>query len=155
MNGRAFEEVLGNAYFCLDLCADTKEGIIAEMIDGMCAAGKLKDRDGALNAVLDRERSMSTGMQNGIALPHGKTKSVDRMVVGFGTKRKGMDFASLDGLPARIFVMTISPLGQTQTYVRYLAEMSRRLSDASVRDRILNTSSPAEIMDILISQSTR
>jgi PTS system nitrogen regulatory IIA component len=65
------KKVLSPDTVWVDLKADTKDGIIEEMIDRLVAAGKIKDREGALQAVLDREEKMSTGMQNGVAIPHG------------------------------------------------------------------------------------
>lgn len=153
--GGTFTEVLRNGCFCLDLKAGTKEGVIREMIDDMSEAGMLKDRDATLKAVFYREGCISTGMQNGVALPHGKTDAVDELVVCFGMKREGVDFESLDGLPAKILVMTISPLNDTGRHVRYLAEISKLLNSASVRERILNARNPTEIVGILIPPSTR
>lgn len=136
----------------LQLKSTTKERIIEEMIDLLMAAGKirdLKDRKEALKAVIDRERKMSTGMQNGIAIPHGKTDKVDSLIAAIAVKKDGVDFGSLDGQPSRIFVMTLSPDTRTGPHIQFLAEISRQLSDASVRERILNAAKPEEILDIL------
>ena len=128
----------------LSLKGATKEAIIEEMIDLLMAAGKirdLKDRKEVLKAVLDRERKMSTGMQNGIAIPHGKTDRVESLIAAIGVKKEGMDFGSLDGQPSKIFVMTLSP--DTRTGI------SRQLSDPAVRERILNAAKPDDVMSIL------
>ena len=140
----------------LGLKSTTKEGIIEEMIDLLMAAGRikdLKDRKEALKAVLDRERKMSTGMQNGIAIPHGKTDKVDSLVAAIAVKKEGVDFGSLDGQPSRIFVMTLSPDTRTGPHIQFLAEISRQLSDAAVRERILNATSREEILDVLSGQA--
>ena len=81
---------------CLDLKGATKEAILAEMVDLLVASGHIRDRDAVLKAVLEREKRMSTGMQNGIAIPHGKTDSVDCLVAALGIKRAGVDFGALD-----------------------------------------------------------
>jgi PTS system nitrogen regulatory IIA component len=135
----------------LDLQSDTKEGIIAEMIDLMVAAGKIRDREAALKAVLDREHKMSTGMQHGIAIPHGKSDAVDSLVTAFALKKDGADFGSLDGQPSRIFVMTVSPANHTGPHIQFLAEMSQLLNDPGRRERLLNGQTPAEIIQILSS----
>lgn len=136
----------------LALKASSKEAIIEEMIDLLVAAGKIrdaKDRKDALKAVLDRERKMSTGMQNGIAIPHGKTDKVDSLIAAIALKKEGADFGSLDNQPSSIFVMTLSPDTRTGPHIQFLAEISRQLSDAGVRERILNATRPEEIIDIL------
>lgn len=136
----------------LSLKGTTKDAIIEEMIDVLMAAGKirdLKDRKDTLKAVLDRERKMSTGMQNGIAIPHGKTDRVESLIAAIGVKKDGMDFGSLDGQPSRIFVMTLSPDTRTGPHIQFLAEISRQLSDPSVRDRILNATKPEDVLSIL------
>ena len=102
-----FQEVLTSSSFSLHLASDTKDGIIAELVDLIAADGRLKDRDDALRAVYERERKISTGLQDGVAVPHGKTRTVKSMVTAFGLKKEGIDFDSLDGLPARIFILTI------------------------------------------------
>ena len=132
-----------------ELQATTKDGVIENLVDLLVASGKIKDRVEALRAVLDREKKMSTGMQSGIAIPHGKIDSVDELVAAFGIKHAGVDFDSLDGLPARIFVMTLSPSNRTGPHIQFLAEISRQLNDPTVRDRLLQAASAEEILNIL------
>jgi len=86
----------------LGLKSTTSSPVIEEMVDTLVAAGQIKDRAVALQAILERERKMSTGMQNGIAIPHGKTSAVDTLVSLVGLKPEGLDFESLDGQP-RVF----------------------------------------------------
>ncbi|HRT06024.1 MAG TPA: PTS sugar transporter subunit IIA [Kiritimatiellia bacterium] len=135
---------------CLDLKGTTKEAILAEMVDLLVASGHIRDRDAVLKAVLEREKRMSTGMQNGIAIPHGKTDSVDCLVAALGIKRAGVDFGALDGQPSNIFVMTVSPDSRTGPHIQFLAEISRPLNDASVRAKLLAATSPDEVLHLLI-----
>jgi mannitol/fructose-specific phosphotransferase system IIA component (Ntr-type) len=146
------KKALSRETVLMELKSSTKEAIIEEMIDLLMAAGKIKDvkdRKEALKAVLDRERKMSTGMQNGIAIPHGKTDRVDSLVAAIALKKEGVDFGALDNLPSRIFIMTLSPDTRTGPHIQFLAEISRQLSDASVRERILAATTPDEILTIL------
>jgi PTS system nitrogen regulatory IIA component len=133
----------------LDLKSDTKEAIITELIDLLDQAGKLPDRDAALTAVQEREKKMSTGMQHGIAIPHGKTGTVDNVVAAVGVKRSGMDFDSIDKIPATIFILTVSPKDRSGPHIRFLAEISRLLDNNGVRDRIVNAGTEEEIIAIL------
>ncbi len=133
----------------IDLKADTKQGIIAEMIDRLVAVGKIKDRDAALQAALEREEKMSTGMQNGVAIPHGKTDSVKSLVSAVGLNKAGVDFDSMDGEPATIFIMTISPLKHRGPHMQFLAEVSRLLSQSSEREKLLACQTHNEMHELL------
>ena len=138
-----------NGCFSLDLKSNTKEGIIEELIDMMVSSGQIKDRQAALEAVLEREKKMSTGMQQGVAVPHGKTGTVDDLFVAFGLKKEGVNFESIDGELSKIFVMTISSTNRTGPHIQYLSEISKKLNIASVRERLLNAVTADEIVNIL------
>lgn len=133
----------------LDLKSETKEAAICELVDTLVAAGRVTDRAAALKAVQERERKMSTGLQNGIAIPHGKTECVENLVAVFGRKRSGIAFDSLDGQPANLFLLTLSPVARTGPHIQFLAEMSRTLHEASVRERILAAASVDELLLLL------
>ncbi|MBP7829197.1 MAG: PTS sugar transporter subunit IIA [Kiritimatiellae bacterium] len=145
-------KVMSPATISVALKSDTKEGIIGELMDLLMAAGKIRDlkaRKDALAVVLEREKKMSTGMQNGIAIPHGKTDTVDSLVAAIGLKKEGVDFQALDGQPSRIFIMTLSPDTRTGPHIQFLAEISRQLSDAGTRERVLKAATPEEVLDLL------
>lgn len=134
----------------LDLKGNNKEEILAEMVELLAASGHIRDKEAVLKAVTDREKRMSTGMQNGIAIPHGKTDSVDCLVAALGIKREGIDFGALDGQPSTIFVMTVSPDSRTGPHIQFLAEVSRPLNDASIRAKILSAASREEVLRLLL-----
>ena len=148
-----FGETLRNGCFCLDLAADNKQGIIEEMLELLVQSGKVRDRAKALACVLERENKMSTGMSDGVAVPHGKTDAVDELATVFAMKRGGTDFQSFDGKPSRIFIMTLSPLNRTGPHMQYLGEISKLLKQAPIRDRLLGVSAKEEIVRILTSLS--
>lgn len=133
----------------LNLRADTKDALLQELVETLVTAGRLADRDAGLKAVLERERKMSTGLQNGVAIPHGKTDAVEHLVAVFGRKRAGIAFDSLDGQPAQFFLLTLSPLSRTGPHIQFLAEMSRTLHDASIRQRILDSEDADEVLQLL------
>jgi len=147
----SFKDVLKESCSSLHLRSSSKEGIIAEMVDLMVEAGKIKDRKVALQAVLDREAKMSTGMQHGVAIPHGKTAAVDGLVTALALKPEGADFGSLDGKPSRIFVMTVSTINRTGPHIQYLSEISKALSVSQVRTRLLKAQTREEVIEILTS----
>lgn len=144
-----FKKALSRQAVSLDLQGTTKDAVIEELVDLLDQAGKLRDRKAALKAVLDREKKMSTGMQSGIAIPHGKTDSVDALVAAVGLKKEGLDFDSMDGEPSTIFILTVTPANRTGPHIQFLAEISRLLNDEAVRKRILLAGSDMEMIDIL------
>ena len=101
-------------------------------------------------AVNAREQAGCTALANGIAIPHGKTDSVDCLVAALGIKREGIDFGALDGQPSTIFVMTVSPDSRTGPHIQFLAEVSRPLNDASIRAKILSAASREEVLRLLL-----
>jgi mannitol/fructose-specific phosphotransferase system IIA component (Ntr-type) len=135
----------------MDLQSNTKEGLIEEMLDLLVRNGKVKDREAALKAILDREHKMSTGMQHGIAIPHGKTDSLTgaKLVTALGLKKTGVDFGALDGKPSTIFIMTLSPLNRTGPHIQFLAEMSQILNDPQKREGILKAATAQDVLSLL------
>ena len=133
----------------LDLKGTTKEQIIEELVDLLVKAGKIEDRKAALKAILEREKKMSTGLQNGIAIPHGKLDSLDSLVVVLGIKKQGVAFDALDGHPSYIFVMTLSPANRTGPHIQFLADISRTLHDASVRQKVLAAQTADDVVGIV------
>jgi PTS system nitrogen regulatory IIA component len=133
----------------VDLPGETKREVLEALVDLAARGGGISDRHAALEALLEREARMSTGIQNGIAIPHGKSTAVKELVACLGVARLGIDFDSLDGLPCRIFVMTLSPVDRVGPHIQFLAGISRILKDPLKRDGILRAETPAEVLKIL------
>ncbi len=148
--GLSLKEKLTDDVLIPDLQGAAKETVIDELLDKIRAAGLLTDVDAARKAVWQREESMSTGMQYGIALPHGKTDAVSHMVCAVGIRKEGIDWDSLDGQPSRIFVMVLSPQSSSGPHVRFLSVISQVL-DEKGRERLLKCSTSAEMLKVLTS----
>lgn len=146
------KKALKETCFWVNLKSNTKTGIIEEMVDLLVAAGRLKDRQAALNCVLEREHKMSTGMQCGVAIPHGKTGTIDGLVTAFALKKEGVDFDSQDGQPSTIFVMTISSTNRTGPHMEYLAEISKILSNPITRQRVLDAKCAEDIINLFTKE---
>ncbi|HMP73480.1 MAG TPA: PTS sugar transporter subunit IIA [Kiritimatiellia bacterium] len=145
------KRVLTRETIRLNLQSTDKESVIEELIDLLVAAGKIKDRKSALKAVTEREKKMSTGLQNGIAIPHGKTDTVENLVAAMGLSREGVPFESLDGEPAQIIVLTVSPASRTGPHIQFLADISRTLHNPEAREQVLNASTEEEALSLLAS----
>ncbi len=133
----------------VDLPGETKHEVLEALVDLAVKSGGISDRKVALEALLEREARMSTGIQNGIAIPHGKSSAVKELVACLGVARRGIDFDSLDGLPSRIFVMTLSPVDKVGPHIQFLAGISGILRDSRKRDGILRAETPGEVLKIL------
>ncbi len=142
-------KLLSEDSIILELKSTAKDEIIREMIDFLVRRGRIKDREAALKAVLDREQKMSTGMQHGIAIPHGKTDSVDKLVTALALKKEGVDFGSMDGKPSQIFIMTISSVSRTGPHIQFLSEISQVLNDPDKRAALLKAETTAQVIDVL------
>ena len=145
---KKLKKQLGADNIFLDLAAEDKNSLIQEMIDRLQASGMIKDREGALQAVLEREEKMSTGMNNGVAIPHGKTDSVNKLIVAVGLQRSGIDFSCADGKPAQIFIMTISPASRSGPHIQFLAEVSKILREEASRQRLLSARSIQDVIQV-------
>ncbi|MDR1908710.1 MAG: PTS sugar transporter subunit IIA [Spirochaetaceae bacterium] len=141
--------VLAKETINLHLRGTSKEEIINELLDVLVAANKIPDRNVAYEAIMERERKMSTGMKHGIAIPHGKSPSITDLVACIGISENPVDFDSLDGEPCRIFILTLSPVEKTGPHLQFLAEISLLFKSAEKRTEILKAGSPEEILKIL------
>jgi len=136
--------------FCisLQLKGDSKEAVIRELLESLLAARRITSVDTAFAAIMEREASMSTGMQDGIAIPHAKTDSAEQLVAAVGLKPEGMDFGSLDGHPTRIIVLSLSSKSNPGSHLQFLAAIGTILRDPTNRQRILAARNAGEIAKI-------
>ena len=141
--------VLNKDTVCLHLKGTTKEEIINELLDILVAAKKIDDREAALKAIIEREQKMSTGMKHGIAIPHGKSPTINDLVACIAVSDAAVDFGALDHEPCRIFIMTLSPVEKTGPHLQFLAEISLLFKSAEKRQELLNASSVDEVLKIL------
>ena len=144
-----FREALSPDCVILNLKGADKESVITELVDRLSSKGLLADRAQVLRDVLDREKSMSTGMQHGIALPHAKTEGVTRIVAALGLKPEGVEFQSLDGAPAKVILLLASPGRQAGPHIQVLASAAALLNDEIRRTDLLAAQSVEEAAVIL------
>ena len=149
LNHMNLKTVLTKDTISLHLKGTTKEQIIDELLDLLVKAGKIKDRQAAKIAVMDRERKMSTGMKHGIAIPHGKTTAVRDLVACIGLSDVPVEFDALDHEPCRIFIMTLSPIDKTGPHLQFLAEVSLLFKSSDKRNEIMNAGSSEDVLRIL------
>jgi len=125
-----------------------KEEVMKELLELVKTQGYIKDYDKVSKSVWEREKSMSTGMQYGVAIPHGRTDAVDKLICVIGLKPEGIDFDSIDGEPSRIFVLTLSPATGNSPYMQFMAMISQMM-DKKGREQILAANNAKELFGIL------
>jgi nitrogen PTS system EIIA component len=134
-----------------NLKATTKREAIVELVQILESGHELDSHGEILDQVMRRESMMSTGIGNGVAIPHGKARAVNRVVAACGVSTRGVDFESADGEPANIFILLVSPENVGAAHVKVLANISRLLKEESVRKHLREAGSPAALLSALKS----
>jgi len=119
------------------LRAETKEGVLRELSEAVCRRLPALSPARLTAVLMDREGLGSTGIGEGVAIPHGKIPGIDRLVAVFGRSQAGVQFASLDGKPARLFFLILAPENSAGMHLKALARISRLLKDQRFRARLL------------------
>lgn len=139
----------------IDLKGKTKMEIIDEMVDILYNNGKLNDREKYKQEILKRESQSSTGMEEGIAIPHGKTNAVKIPTVAIGISKQGVDYESLDGKPSHLFFMIAAPENSNDSHIELLSKITTMLLEDDIREALLNVKSKEEVLDILIKNAEK
>lgn len=138
-----------------DLKSTTKKEIIKELVDLMVKAGDIKKGDDLVKTIMSRETLGSTGIGQGIGIPHGKSTTVKKLTAAFGLSKNGVDFESLDGELTYIFFLLIAPEESAGPHLKGLARISRLLKDKYFRDTLLKAQDAKEIINIIKSEDSR
>jgi PTS system nitrogen regulatory IIA component len=142
-------ELLVPAAVSARLKATTKRDAIAELVALMEAAHGIDSQGEILDRVLRREAIMSTGIGNGVAIPHGKARAVDRMMAACAVSTQGVDFEAADGEPASLFILLVSPENTGTPHVKVLANISRLLKEESVRRSLRDSGSASSFLSVI------
>ncbi|MED1488501.1 PTS fructose transporter subunit IIABC [Bacillus smithii] len=144
-------ELLTKDTIQLNLKAHSKEAVIDELIDVLDKAGKLNDKKAFKQGILRREEESTTGIGEGIAIPHAKTAAVKTPAIVFGKSENGVDYESLDGQPAYLFFMIAATEGANQTHLEALSRLSGMLMHPEVRDGLMQAKSADEVLSLIES----
>ena len=144
-------KLLTKATILLKVEGNEKEDVVDQLVEVLFSAGKITDRGGYKAAILKREEQSTTGIGEGIAIPHAKVSSVKEAAIAFGKSVSGVDFQSLDGQPAHLFFMIAVPEGANNTHLDALARLSGMLMNEDVRKELLSAGTSDEILRIINS----
>ena len=141
-------DILLKELMIMDLQGTTKEGVIDEMISGLSANGIINDAAVYKEGIMKRESQTSTGLGDGIAMPHAKNKAVIKPAVVFAKSAAGVDYASLDGQPAHLFFMIAAPEGANNVHLEVLASLSRLLINPDFTASLKKAKTPEEVQGL-------
>ena len=142
-------DILSEESTIVNLEGETKEDIIKELVDALPQGEIVGNREQVLQAVLEREQIMSTGIGDGIAIPHGKSDAVASLAAALGTQKRGVDFEALDGEPAYVFFLLVSPANVSGPHIKALARISRLLKNDDFKKKLTAAATSAEILTVI------
>lgn len=131
-----------------DLKAVDKEGVLEELVTPVARIAGV-NHDYLVKVLMERERLGSTGIGEGIGIPHGKVKGLESLALGFGLSRRGVDFDSMDGRPTHIFFLLITPENSTGLHLKLLARISKILKNDLFKKKLLDAKDKDEIYSII------
>lgn len=138
-------ELLTNESIIAELDSDSKSEVLRELATVLLPLHRELDLNGLVHVLEERENLGSTGIGDGIAIPHGKLPNIDRMLIAFGRSTRGIEFDSMDGRPAHLFFLLIAPEDSVGVHLKALAKISKLLKDPAFRSALLGAASAEEI----------
>ncbi|MFO7736409.1 MAG: cation:proton antiporter [bacterium] len=138
-------EILSPSSIIMDMKSETKEDVIIELVDILAQNNQIDDKESVIKEVLEREKVVSTGMQNGFAFPHARTEGVDNVKIAVGIKESGINFDSMDGKPSHIFILIVSSKKANDPHIQVLAELSSLLTKENSLEKLISMEKPEEV----------
>jgi fructose-specific phosphotransferase system IIA component len=130
----------------LELNARDKEGVIKEMVELISKDRRIKDKDEVLRAMLSRELLKTTGIGNGVAIPHSRTDAAQDIVIAFARSREGIEFDAVDKRPVTLFFMVAGPERKNEEYLKVMSMIARLLSSEESRSALMNAPTPKDLI---------
>lgn len=141
-------DILDKRSIIPQLASRNKEGVLRELVHVLSLLDKQVNEDRTMDILLERENLGSTGIGEGVAIPHGKSKDAKKILASFGKSQRGLDFQSLDGRPTHLFFLLIAPENSAGMHLKALAQISRLMKDQAFRKRLMEANSADEIYSI-------
>ncbi|MGA2780476.1 MAG: PTS sugar transporter subunit IIA [Smithella sp.] len=135
-----------------DLSAKTKTEALTELVNAIIRGGLKLNSSSIIEILQQRESLGSTGIGDGVAIPHGKIPELDDLIVAFGRSREGVAYDSLDGKPVQLFFLLLAPENSSGQHLKVLAQISKMLKVANFRKKLLKAKSQSDLYKIIIDQ---
>lgn len=148
-------EILSESLILPELKAKNKREVLEELTASLVDCEEGLDHDRLVSVLMDREELGSTGIGEGLAIPHGKLNEIDHLFAVFGRSKHGVDFQSMDGKPAHLFFLLFAPENSAGVHLKALARISRLLKSSANRKRLLDAKSRTEIFRVIAEEDKR
>lgn len=148
-------DLLNPAAIVSNLQASDKKTALEELTDAIVGVEKGLDRQEVISVLQERERLGSTGIGEGVAIPHGKLKAIDKLLISFGRSEAGVEFDSMDGKPAQLFFLLLAPEESVGVHLKTLARISKLLKSPVVRRRLLDAGGGADIFRVISEEEEK
>ncbi|MDA8099224.1 MAG: PTS sugar transporter subunit IIA [Nitrospiraceae bacterium] len=149
------QDLLDGDLIIEDLQTTDKAGVIGELAALLQRKGKVGSADDIVRLVMERESQGSTGIGDGIAIPHAKSAALGEMVVAFGRSHRGVDFASLDGKPAFLIFLLVTPEDRPGDHLKTLARISRIMRNPALRNELTHCTRKQEIQRLIVEEDSK
>ena len=141
-------ELFSSDCILLNVEPGEKDSLLENILKTLDSKDLIKDYEQALTDVIEREKVMSTGIGNGVAIPHAYTDGVENLVAGFIRTREGVDFASLDGKEVDLFFIILGPKASRRNHIKVLAKISRLLNHEDFRESLRSAQSADDVLKV-------
>ncbi len=148
-------DILSQELVIADLKAQTKKGVLEELVSYLAERKKQVNKEELLKVLLEREKLGSTGINNGIAIPHGKLQNIDELLALFGKSNSGIDFGALDGNPSHLFFLLVAPANSAGVHLKALARISRIAQNERFRENCMKAKTSEEIYRLIVQEDEK
>jgi len=142
-------DILSEDCIIPELRSQNKREVLEELTGALLNFKANLDKEALVEVLLERERLGSTGIGDGIAIPHGKIQDLDELILSFGRSTRGIEFDSMDGRPTHLFFLLIAPENSAGIHLRALAKISRLLKSAHFRQRLMEAGNRESIFQVI------
>jgi fructose-specific phosphotransferase system IIA component len=149
------KDILSENLIKIHLASQDKRRVIEEMVDLLAVAHRIKDRNDVLKAVLDREAVMSTGVGDGVAIPHGKSEAAPSITIALGVTKEPIEFQAMDDRPVKLIWLLVGPPDQTGPHLKALSRISRLMHKREFRDQLMASNTAKAALDAIIREEEK
>lgn len=148
-------EILDQRLILSDLTSKTKKGVLEELVAHLAQYEEKVNREELLKVLLEREKLGSTGINDGMAIPHGKLQNIDKLLAVFGRSKEGIDFGALDGKASHLFFLLVAPANSAGAHLKALARISRVAKNESFREKCIKAKTGEDLFQLMVEEDEK
>ena len=148
-------EALKETCVIADLKGETKEKVLTELVSSLKEMSLIENVEEAVKVIFDREKLGSTGIGDGVAIPHGKMKKLQNVICAFGRSTKGIEFGAVDGKPVHMFFLLLAPEESAGLHLKMLSRISRIVRDASFRKKLMEEVHASQVFKDIVEEDKK